>query len=148
VLQVASLHRIRYHSFERLRGAAGKGGASLLTKRSEGGVAGTFDDLATGLDTGAISRGRAMKLAGAALVASAMGLFAVGNAEAQEVVTEGRRRRRCRQRGGNFCNTSGGGARCSICCGEGRRRRRACCGSNGCNCCRPGETCDDGRCKN
>jgi hypothetical protein len=118
-----------------------------LTKRSEGGVTHTFDDLAVGLDTGAITRGRAMKLAGAALVASAMGLFAAGSAEADEINTEGRRRRRCRQRGGDFCNTSGDGTRCSICCGEGRRFRRACCGSNGCNCCRRGETCDDGRCK-
>lgn len=110
----------------------------------------TFDDLAVGLDTGAITRGKAIKLAGAALLASATGLFAVGNAEAQEVAAEGRRRRRCRQKGGDFCNQTGGGERCSICCGtgSGRRRPRACCGSKGCNCCRRKETCrSDGSCK-
>jgi hypothetical protein len=119
----------------------------LLTKRSEGGVTRSFDDLAVGLDTGAITRRRAMKLGGAALLASALGVLGAGSAEAQEIVADGRRRRRCNQRGGDFCNTSGGGARCGICCGEGRRRRRACCGSEGCNCCRPNETCKaDGRC--
>lgn len=134
--------------YEQLRGVAGKGGITLLTKRDEGGVAHSFDDLATGLDTGAITRGRAMKLGGAALVASALGIFGARDADAVELGAEGIRRRRCRRKGGDFCNTSGGGTRCHICCGEGRRRRRACCGSEGCNCCRPGETCkSDGRCK-
>ena len=125
----------------------GKGGIALLTKRdAEGGVTRSFDDLAMGLDTGAITRGKAMKLAGAALVASALGL--VGrDAEAAEIEELGIRRRRCNRKGGDFCNTSGGGTRCHVCCGEGRRRRRACCGSEGCNCCRPGETCrNNGRC--
>jgi hypothetical protein len=120
----------------------------LLTKRGEGGVARSFDDLAVGLDTGAVTRGKAIKLGGAALVASALGLVGAGRAEAQELSTEGIRRRRCNRKGGDFCNTSGHGTRCHICCGEGRRRRRACCGSEGCNCCRPGETCrNDGRCR-
>lgn len=115
-----------------------------LTKRGEGGAAHSFDDLTMGLDTGAITRGKAMKLGGAALVASALGLVGAGEAQGQDIGTEGIRRRRCNRRGGDFCNTSGHGARCHICCGEGgrrRRRRRACCGSEGCNCCRRGQRC-------
>lgn len=123
-----------------------------LMKRGEGGVGRSFDDLALGLDTGEISRRKAMKLGGAALVASALGLIGAGSAEAQEVSAEGIRRRRCNRRGGDFCNTSGHGARCHVCCGEGRRRRRrrrrkACCGSEGCNCCRRSQRCrSDGTC--
>jgi hypothetical protein len=125
-------------------GALGKGEVALLTKRGEGGVAHSFDDLAMGLDTGAITRRKAMKLGGAALVASALGVFGAREAQADEITTEGRARRRCNQKGGDFCKHKG---KCKICCGEGRRRRRACCGSEGCNCCRPGETCrNNGRC--
>jgi hypothetical protein len=47
-----------------------------------------FDDLATGLQSGAITRGRAIKLAGAALAASALGIIA-----SEE---EADARRRCR----------------------------------------------------
>jgi hypothetical protein len=65
-----------------------------LVKREEG-MARSFDDLATGLDTGAITRGRAMKLAGAALVASALGLVGAGEAQGEELGTEGIRRRHC-----------------------------------------------------
>ena len=51
-------------------------------------VATSLDQLAMDLESGAISRGRAIKLAGAALAASALGLFASEeDAEA---------RRRCR----------------------------------------------------
>jgi hypothetical protein len=118
----------------------------LLTKRGEGGVARSFDDLAMGLDTGAITRGKAMKLGGAALLASALGVLGAGRAEADEVVAEGIRRRRCNRKGGDFCNNSGEASspfvsQCHICCGEGRRRRKACCGSAGCNCCRRGQRC-------
>jgi hypothetical protein len=125
----------------------------LLVKREEG-TARSFDDLATGLDTGAITRGRAMKLAGAAIVASALGLIGAGEAQGQDIVTERIRRRRCNRHGGDFCNNRGEegfpfGHQCHICCGEGRgrrrrrrrRRRKACCGSAGCNCCRPGQRC-------
>jgi hypothetical protein len=119
----------------------------LLTKRSEGGVAHSFDDLAMGLDTGAITRRKAMKLGGAALVASTLGVFGVREAQADEVTTEGRARRRCNQKGGDFCRNRAAGPSCKICCGEGRRRRKACCGQEGCNCCRPGERCrNNGRC--
>ena len=44
-------------------------------RRDEGCVR-PFDDLARGLESGAISRGKAIKLGGATLVASALGLFA------------------------------------------------------------------------
>ena len=127
----------------------------MLMRREEG-VDHTFDDLASGLDTGAISRGRAIKLAGAALVASAVGFVGAREADAQDFEAEGRRqrRRRCNRRGGDFCATRAGNRNCSICCGRdrdggGRRnRRKACCGSEGCNCCRRGRGCrPDGRCR-
>jgi hypothetical protein len=70
----------------------------MLMKRDEGGEVrpswkepqgASFDDLAMGLNSGAISRGRAIKLAGAALLSGALGVFAAaGPAEA---------RRRCRR---------------------------------------------------
>ena len=123
----------------------------MLVNREEG-TARSFDDLATGLDTGVITRGRAMKLAGAAFVASALGLLGAGEAQGQEIETERIRRRRCNRHCGDFCNNRGEEGfpfvhQCHICCGEGRRRRRrgrrrkACCGSAGCNCCRPGQRC-------
>ena len=133
--------------------ALGNGGVAVLTRREEG-VDRTFDDLASGLDTGAISRGRAMKLAGAALVASALGLVGASEADAQAIEAEGirRKRRRCNQRGGDFCQTRAGNRNCSVCCGrdrDGRRnRRKACCGSKGCNCCRRGRGCKaNGQCR-
>ena len=122
----------------------------MLVKREEG-TARYFDDLASGLDTGVITRGRAMKLAGAALVASALGLLGAGEAQGQDIEAERIRRRRCNRHGGDFCNNRGEEGfpfphQCHICCSEGRRRhrrrcRKACCGSAGCNCCRPGQRC-------
>jgi hypothetical protein len=47
-----------------------------------------FDELATGMQTGAISRGKAIKLTGAAIAASVLGIFASEN--------EAEARRRCR----------------------------------------------------
>ena len=49
-----------------------------MTKRGGGGRAHSFDDLAMGLDTGAITRGKAMKIGGAALIASALSVFGQG----------------------------------------------------------------------
>jgi hypothetical protein len=115
-------------------------------KRGEGGVR-AFDDLAMGLESGAISRGKAIKLGGAALVASALGLFASQGAEAQEVeiaIT----RRRCRRKftRSDFCRNRRGD-NCSVCCNRNSRRPKACCGPSGCNCCRRRERCaDSGRC--
>jgi hypothetical protein len=121
---------------------AQRGGVALLMKRDEGGLH-AFDDLAVGLETGAISRGKAMKLGGAALMASAVGLFASRGAEAQEDVETAVNRRRCNRRGGDFCRNRGR----SICCGAGGRRRRACCGRRGAACCSKNERCDNGQCK-
>src|SRR5215208_6661534 len=60
-----------------------------------------LDGLATGMAEGTISRARAIKLAGAALLGSALSLFvAVGEAEAHHLSDE---RRRCRRRGGTYC---------------------------------------------
>ena len=115
---------------------------SLLSKRDEGGVR-SFDDLAMGLETGAISRGKAIKMTGAALAASALGLFASQGAGAQEVDTAASARRRCLRKGGDFCSAKGH----RICCGPGGRRRRACCGSKGAACCSPGQRCNKGRCR-
>ncbi len=99
-----------------------------------------LDDLAIGLESGAISRGKAIKLGGAALVASALGLFASAEgAQGQTVTTEGARRR-CHRRGGDFCRTTEGSQNCHICCRH-RHRRKACCGPSGCNCCRKGQRC-------
>jgi hypothetical protein len=109
-------------------------------KRDEGAVR-PFDDLATGLETGAISRGKAMKLAGAALAASALGVFASSRADALEV-TAGQRRR-CLRKGGDFCSNRGN----NVCCGAGGRRRKACCGNRGAACCSKNERCDRGQCK-
>jgi hypothetical protein len=106
-----------------------------LRKRDEGGF-GAFDDLATGLESGAISRGKALKLTGAALVASALGLFASQGADAQEVDTAVSRRK-CRQRNDDFCKAQG----CKVCCNRGGRRPKACCGRDGCNCCRRNQRC-------
>jgi len=58
-------------------------------------VAHSLDDVAVGLDSGAITRGKAIKLGGAALVASALGVFGAGRADAAVMGTRGIRRRRC-----------------------------------------------------
>jgi hypothetical protein len=118
----------------------------LLTKREEGGIH-AFDDLAKGLDTGAISRGKAIKLGGAALVASALGLIGARGVDAQTTtpadVSVEARRRRCLQKGGDFCSSHGA----SECCARGRRKRRACCGKKGAACCSKNERCKKGECK-
>jgi hypothetical protein len=110
-----------------------------------------LDDLATGLDTGAITRGRAIKLAGAALVASALAAVGASSADAQELEAEGlrKKRRRCHQDGGDFCSARGSGRSCDVCCGRGDRsnRKKACCGRNGCSCCGRRQRCRNGDCK-
>ncbi len=118
----------------------------MLMKRDEGGVR-ALDDLAMGLDTGAISRGKAIKLAGAAVAASALGLFASRGADAQTTdggeVTIAGRRRRCLRKGGDWCSRNGN----SVCCGAGGRRRKACCGPKGAACCSKNERCNQGKCR-
>ncbi len=107
-----------------------------------------FDDLAMGLETGAISRGKAIKLGGAALVASTLGLFASRGAEAQEVDLA-ISRRRCNRKFNNadYCRNRQGGDRCDTCCNRNGRRPKACCGPSGCNCCRRNQRCNNsGQC--
>jgi len=121
----------------------------VLTGRDEGGVRpaswkeGSLDELAMGLESGALSRGKAIKLGGAALVASTLGLFASQGAGAQEVelaVT----RRGCRRhyRRSDFCRNRQG-ENCSVCCNRRSRHPKACCGPRGCTCCRRRERCTD-----
>jgi len=78
----------------------------MLMKRDEGGEVrpsweepeAPFDDLSRGMADGTISRSRAIKLAGAALVGSALTLFLPDAAEGLELEAEHRRRRRRRRR--------------------------------------------------
>ncbi len=113
----------------------------MLTNRNREGSP-PFDDLAMGLESGAISRAKVIKLSGAALAAAALGLFASRDADAQVEVAI--TRRACNRRGGDFCNRSGR----RICCGAGGRRRKACCGPEGAACCNRNERCYRGRCRN
>jgi hypothetical protein len=110
-----------------------------LVNREEGGMARSFDELATGLDSGAISRARAMKLAGAALLASALGV--VGAREADAKVVADISKKKCNQKGGDYCKKSG----CSQCCTQ--NNRKACCGSDGCRCCKKHHHCHNGKCE-
>jgi hypothetical protein len=103
----------------------------LMSKETRGR---SFDDLAMSLESTAISRGKAIKLGGAALVAAALGAFGGGKAEAESLEVD-RRRRCCSHRRRPHCH---------ICCR--RRRLEACCGRHGCRCCRRGR-CDEGRCR-
>jgi hypothetical protein len=118
-----------------------------MNSEEVGGMTRSFDELATGLDTGAISRGRAMKLAGAGLVASALGLVGARQADAQEdtdTPVEGERisKKKCRQKNGDYCKKSG----CSQCCTKSNKK--ACCGDDGCRCCRRHQKCHNGKCGN
>jgi hypothetical protein len=86
-----------------------------------------LDAVATGVADGTITRGRAIKLAGAALLGSALSLFvAAGEAEASH---HSSRRRACTRRGGTYC--------------YGPHTRGVCCGPNWCP--SPGQ-CARGRC--
>ena len=113
-----------------------------MARRDEGGVC-AFDDLAMGLESGEISRGKAIKLGGAALVASALGLVGSQRADAQ-VVEPAITRSGCRRayRRPDFCRSRNGG-RCRACCNRESRRPKACCGTDECNCCRRSEHCND-----
>jgi hypothetical protein len=71
----------------------------VLMKRDEGGA---FDDLAVGLDSGAITRGKAIKLAGAALL-SGLGVFAAAAPAEAGHRRCPRRNVRCRRRRRVFC---------------------------------------------
>ena len=127
-------------------GDVGEGGISLSMNRDEDGAVRRspeehrephLDDLATGMADGTITRGRAMKLAGAALVGSALSLFVTDDAEAARIGVARRRRlrrfrRRCRRReGARFCKDRVDGTNRARCCRQptsNRRCRRGRCG--------------------
>ncbi len=98
----------------------------MLGKRDEGSEmvrpsleADHLDGLARGVADGTISRGRAIKLAGAALVGSALTLF--GASQEADAVT----RRRCRRRfGGNGVLCTGNGR--TVCCDNATTTSRRC----------------------
>jgi hypothetical protein len=116
----------------------------LLTKIDHRGAP-FLDELAQGLESGAISRGKAIKLGGAVLVGSALaGLFAsrADAVEEAQTVETALNKRQCEGQGGDFCQRSG----CKACCGKGGQKRKACCGRRGCSCCRRSQGCDEGRC--
>jgi hypothetical protein len=82
-----------------------------------------LDGLARGVADGTVTRGRAIKLAGAALAASALTLFA-GQEEA-DAATLRQRRRRCRRRfEGNGILCTGGGR--TVCCDNATTSARRC----------------------
>ena len=128
-------------------GKIGKEETLLLMKRDDGGEVHhfspeeTFDEMSRGLASAEITRGRAIKLAGAALVASALGVSFASEGQAQADVTTEQVRRRCRRRRRNFCRSRDTGS--VACC---RRRFTACCGENGAACCRGGTRCEAGQC--
>lgn len=116
-----------------------------MMKRNDGGEVRlfshqeAFDEMSRGLASGEITRGRAIKLAGAALVASALGLFSASEAQARFGEFN---RRKCEERGGEFCRSSETGEK--ICC---RERKTPCCGKFGAQCCQPGAVCNrHGKC--
>ena len=94
-----------------------------------------LDALAKGMAEETIPRGRALKLAGAALLGSALSLFVADDAEAHNR-RRGRRgddskRRRCRRRGGRFCEDRRDGTNRARCCRQPTshsRCRRGLCG--------------------
>ena len=108
------------------------GGVHLFSQQE------AFDEMSTGLASGAITRGRAIKLAGAALVASALGLSYEGAAQARFGEFN---RKKCEARGGVFCRSSQTGQK--ICC---RARKTPCCGKFGAQCCGKGAKCVKGKC--
>ena len=90
-----------------------------------------LDALAKGMAEETIPRGRAIKLAGAALVGSALSLFVAEDADA---ATLRERRRRCHRRGGRFCVDRRGGGNRGRCCRQptsSSRCRRGQCGGGG-----------------
>ena len=80
-----------------------------------------LDGLARGVADGTVTRRRAIKLAGAALAASAFTLFSAQEADA----VTARRRRRCRRRfGGQGVICTGGGR--TVCCDNSTTSAQMC----------------------
>jgi hypothetical protein len=112
----------------------------MLRKRDEGGMVrpspeeGHLDGLAMGMADGSISRGRAIKLAGAALVGGALTLF--GATQEADAAVTGRQRRRCRRK---YTDADTGQRFGVICTGRGRT---VCCDDR----CTTARQCSAGRC--
>jgi hypothetical protein len=113
---------------------------------------GFFDDLARGLADGSLTRGKALRLMGAALVGGALASLP-GAALADDCRRFGRRCRRdsqccsrnCVRRGDDkVCGCPEGQRRCNDRCVNLDRNENHC-GSCG-NRCAPGEECDNGEC--
>jgi len=107
----------------------------------------SFDALAMALESNDISRAKVIRLGGAALVASTLGLFASADPAEAETVEPARIRRHrsnccIRLRRRRILGVPVFLPGCHVCC---RRRRVACCGRHGCHCCRRGH-CNAGRC--
>jgi hypothetical protein len=126
----------------------------VLSPNRDEGMARSFDDLAMGLESNAISRAKVIKLGGAALVASALGLFASADpAEAETLKAQTLEAARIRHHTQDCCirlrrrrilGVPVPLPGCLVCCRG--RRRVACCGRHGCHCCRRGH-CHEGRCR-
>jgi hypothetical protein len=143
-------------------GSVGNGGVAL-SPNGDDRMARFFDDLAIGLESNAVSRAKLIKLGGAALVASALGLFTSVDpveAETQDDQTlddqtfkdQTLHAARIRHHTQDCClhlrHRRILGIRvplpgCVVCC---RRRGVACCGRHGCHCCLRGH-CHRGRCR-
>jgi hypothetical protein len=86
-----------------------------------------FDDLARGLDEGTISRGRALKLAGGALLGAVVPSLFPREAEAIS-----RARRRCRRKGGVYL--SHGDCHCTLHCNSDTSKNFSCNDNQSCPC--------------
>ncbi len=109
------------------------------------GVDRSLDSVARGLADGSVSRRKALRLLGAALIGAA--LMPLFPEEAQALTN--RQRRRCIRRGGTVCSS---GTRASeVCCPSGTTclAGPTCCPSAqvcGSACCQSGQTCVNGTC--
>jgi len=106
----------------------------------------SFDELAKGLSNGTLSRGKALKLLGAALFGGV--LIPLFPEQAQALTNT--QRRKCTRQGGTVC--SSGTRRSEVCCPSGTTclAGPTCCPSTqvcGSACCQSGETCVDGVCQ-
>lgn len=90
----------------------------------------SFDDLARGLASSSVSRGKALKLAGAALLGSAAVPFLAGTAEAKK--KKKKKKGKCRPRTHLCINPHDGSHHC---CPKGTE---CCTAGSGVACCKPG----------
>jgi hypothetical protein len=97
----------------------------------------SFDYLARGLASSTISRGKALKLAGAALLGSAAVPFLAGTAQAKKHHHKKKKKKKCKQ-GTHLCVNPHDGSK--HCCPKGTT---CCVAGSGVACCQPGiQLCD------